>query len=97
MTTLKHTAKPVSEVPFPAVTICGSGFHMTNVEKQVAEDFSEWRRENHRLGIDTVQADTEEYMRTIFQIKPKEEGEPVNIMDILDTMVASNVEVGAKI
>ena len=26
VTTLKNTDKPVTEVPFPALTICGSGF-----------------------------------------------------------------------
>ena len=52
VTTLKNTAKPVTEVPFPAVTICGSGFHMNNVEKQVTEDFAAWRRDNGKDEID---------------------------------------------
>ena len=33
ITTLKNTAKPVTEVDFPMVTICTDGLHMANVEK----------------------------------------------------------------
>ena len=48
VTTLKNTAKPVAEVPFPAVTICGTGNHMSNVEKKIQENFVRWRKENQR-------------------------------------------------
>ena len=48
VTTLKNTAKPVAEVPFPAVTICGTGNHMGNVEKKIHENFALWREENQR-------------------------------------------------
>ena len=48
VTTLKNTAKPVAEVPFPAVTICGTGNHMGNVEKKIQENFVQWRKENQR-------------------------------------------------
>ena len=48
VTTLKNTAKPVAEVPFPAVTICGIGNHMNNVEKKIQENFALWREENQR-------------------------------------------------
>ena len=48
VTTLKNTAKPVTDVPFPAVTICGSGIHMSNVENKIQEDFVKWRDENEK-------------------------------------------------
>ena len=32
ITTLKQTTFPITEVNFPAITICGSGFHMDNVK-----------------------------------------------------------------
>ena len=96
MTTLKNTAKPVTDVQFPAVTICGSGFHMGNVEEKINRNFRKWRNETGRNSNDTdqIKADMVEYMEITFQIKPKQEGDqgPANIMDILDTMVASNVE-----
>ena len=39
VTTLKKTALPVTEVAFPTVTICASGFHMDNVEKALSKNF----------------------------------------------------------
>ena len=92
---MKNTAKPVTEIQFPAVTICASGFHMSNVEKKIGLNFQRWRNESGRRSnyADGIRKDMEEYMRTTFQIEPPKDGqEPANIMDILDTMVASNVE-----
>ena len=69
---MKNTAKPVTEVAFPAITICGSGFHMSNVEKQVVEDFSAWRKENGKTDkdADKVKEDMIEYMKETFQTQP---------------------------
>ena len=96
VTTLKNTAKPVTDVQFPAVTICGSGFHMGNVEKKINRNFRKWRNDTgrNRNETDQIRADMVEYMSITFQIKAKQGGdqEPANLMDILDTMVASNVE-----
>ena len=39
VTTLKKTALPVTEVAFPTVTICASGFHMANVGKALSKNF----------------------------------------------------------
>ena len=39
VTTLKKTALPLTEVAFPTVTICASGFHMANVEKALSKNF----------------------------------------------------------
>ena len=41
VTILKNTTKLVAEVPFPALTICGSGVHMGNVEKKLVQDFKD--------------------------------------------------------
>ena len=35
VTVLKDTTKLVTEVPFPSLTLCGSGVHMNNVEKKL--------------------------------------------------------------
>ena len=98
VTTLKNTAKPVTEVPFPAVTICGSGIHMSNVENKIQKDFVEWRDENEKneTGREAIRKDVEEYMRETFQIDQKsygaDERDPVSILDIIDTMVAPDVD-----
>ena len=96
VTTLKETAKPVTNLPFPAVTICSPGFHMGNVEKKIAENFAKWRTQNNRMGNteEAIEVDIEEYMFTTFQIKSEEAtGEKgANILDILDTMIAPKVE-----
>ena len=94
VTTLKNTAKPVAEVPFPAVTICGTGNHMGNVERKIQENFVQWRKENQRnkTGSSAMEKDVEDYMRETFQIHNKEGSDPVSILDILDTMIAPNVD-----
>ena len=94
VTTLKNTAKPVAEVPFPAVTICGTGNHMGNVEKKIQENFALWREENQRnkTGSSAMEKDVDDYMRETFQIHNKEGSDPVSILDILDTMIAPNVD-----
>ena len=66
ITTLRNTALPVTEIPFPTVTICGNGFHMNNVERAVGQNFAKWRKENNRTGLDTVTVDMADYMKSTF-------------------------------
>ena len=63
VTVLKNTAKLVSDVPFPALTICGSGLHMSNVEKKLIKDFDDWRVEKNRNGTtkEAIYKDVEEF------------------------------------
>ena len=90
ITTLKDTTMPVTEVAFPTITICATGNHMNNVELAVQEDFRKWRNENNRTDDNTakIQEDMDTYIKHTFQINDKN----TNILDILDTMIASNVE-----
>ena len=100
VTTLKQTAKPVTDLSFPAVTICASGLHMDNVEKKVAENFAKWREENNKKdnNEEAIEKDIKEYMHTAFQIKREAiKSESVNILDILDTMIAPNVEASVAV
>ena len=99
MTILKDTAKLVTEVPFPALTICSSGLHMSNVEKKLMKDFDDWRSKKNRNGTtkEAIYKDTEEFMEARFQIKQKPgknstREQPVSILDILDTMIAPDVD-----
>ena len=91
VTTLKNTAKPVTEVPFPTVTICGAGLHMNNVEKKIGGNFVAWRRENarHEESMEGIEKDMEDYMAQTFQI---ETGSSVNLLDILNTMIAPHAD-----
>ena len=93
ITTLKQTTFPISEVAFPAVTICGSGFHMDNVKTALEQNFAKWRGEMGKKDINLVAEDFAEYMEAKFQITSNSSnGQPPNILDMLDTMIASDVE-----
>ena len=48
------------------MTICGSGFHMSNVEKKVTEDFSNWREEAGRENLSRILEDMADYMEERF-------------------------------
>ena len=92
---MKSTSKPVTDVRFPAITICTSGFQMNNVEKKIEENFVNWRRKNKRNdgSKEATQKDVEDFMFSVFQIKTEgNRTEEVNILDILDTMISPNGE-----
>ena len=95
VTTLKNTAKPVTDLSFPAITICGSGLHMDRVGNKVAEKFVQWRTDKNKDNVtkEDLEEDLKDYMHAIFQIKSSVPAtKPMNILDILDTMIAPNVE-----
>ena len=66
VTTLKQTTFPISEVAFPAVTICGSGFHMDSVKTVVQQNFAKWRKEMGKEDVNQVAQDFAEYMEAKF-------------------------------
>ena len=49
---MKNTTKLVADVPFPALTLCGSGLHMNNVEKKLVQDFRDWRSLHKKTKVD---------------------------------------------
>ena len=89
---MKDTTKLVTEVPFPALTLCSSGLHMNNVEKKLVQDFREWRTQNKKTKTnkEAVEKDMKEFMESRFQIKSRDQ--PINILDILDMMIAPDVD-----
>ena len=93
ITILKNTTKLVTDVPFPALTLCGSGVHMSIVEKKLVRDFKDWRAQNKKTRTDkeAIKNDLGEFMDTRFQIKPNQPGS-INILDILDMMIAPDVD-----
>ena len=87
ITTLRNTAKPVTEIPFPTVTICGSGLFMENVEIVLEKSFNQWRLSNNKSwNADDLNNLLSEFLEEKFQIKEK----GLTIMDILNTMVSPN-------
>ena len=105
ITTLKNTAKDVTELVFPAVTICSEGLNMDAVSKALARDFSEWSEEKQRaeaLHIDLANpfirlkkrqaggpTDASGYMQDKFGISRDSE---FSIFDVINAMSSSNVE-----
>ena len=96
LTALKDTTKPVTDVSFPALTVCGSGVHLNNVEKNLIRDFRYWRalHRKNKTGKEEIKKNMEEFMEERFQIKQSPAGgeQKVNILDILDMMIAPDVE-----
>ena len=99
VTGLKNTAKLVTELPFPALTFCSSGLHVNNMEQKLIRDFANWRRQRKRNETkkEAIYKDTEEFMQSRFQIKPRPRNESprepsINILDILDTMIAPDAD-----
>ena len=82
ITPLKTRTKPVSELEFPAVTICADGQHMGLVEKVLYNNFIKWKEQNDNSN--TLEDDLSTFMKEIYQIT--EEG--TNILDILNTMIS---------
>ena len=54
----QDAAKPVTELPFPSVTICSPGLNMEAVKKALLDDFEYWLYENDKsLGNRREQLD----------------------------------------
>ena len=103
ITTLKTTTYPVTELYFPAVTICGSGKHMNLVEKVCflfgifshIYIYFHQKLYNHFLNWKETHksnaADSEliyEYMKEKFQITDNK----ITILDILNTIISPEAE-----
>ena len=54
----QDAAKPVTELPFPSVTICSPGLNMEAVKEALLDDFEHWLYENDKsLGNRRKQLD----------------------------------------
>ena len=89
ITTLSTVAKPVTSLSFPAITICGAGQHMDNVEKVLYQDFKKWNSsQSNNKGETSLEERFAAFLKERFQIKEK----GMSLMDILNTMVAPSDE-----
>ena len=48
ITRFENSEFPVTELDFPAVTVCSQGLNMDNVAKAVERDFYEWHRKREK-------------------------------------------------
>ena len=83
ITTLKTTTKPITNLDFPAITICANGLHMGLVEKVLYHNFRQWK-ESRPESKNSIDTELSEFMTVFFQIAEK----GGNILDILNTMIS---------
>ena len=87
ITTLKTLVKPVTELAFPAVTICGTGLHLEKVEKILLRNFYAWNETRDDDGYDIAGSAEDQfslYMEEVFQISDRN----ITILEILSTMIS---------
>ena len=88
VTTLRETELPITELDFPAITICSEGLDMEAVEKVIENDFEEWKKENkaNRAKRDVdEEEEVKNFLENIYGIKGD-----ASISDIIMGMVADN-------
>ena len=83
ITSLKTVAKPVTELEFPAVTICAAGQHMDAVEQALYNNFMDWDSKRPLLQKKDLEERFGDYMREVFFIDEK----GLTIMELLNTMI----------
>ena len=88
VTRFENSELPVTEIEFPAVTICSQGLNMENVAKAVTRDFYEWHEEKTRRngGREKRNGETLEermgmYLKEKFEIG---EGDP-SLLEIIQS------------
>ena len=89
VTSLKDPAMSVTNLPFPAVTICSSGLDMEAVKDRLMKDFDSWKKEEGKTSIDKEEdkVHLEEYMKIKFEI---EDISSKNIFDIVKALSSSD-------
>ena len=99
VTILNNTTKLVEDVPFPALTLCGSGIHMSNVEKKLVQDIIEWRAEKKKDNTtkEALNEDLKEFMKERFQIEQVKTNGVINILDILDMMISPDPDASVAV
>ena len=71
VTRFENSELPVTEINFPAVTVCSQGLNMENVARAVERDFYDWHQDQVRAGAgdrETLQERMTLYLREKFDI-----------------------------
>ena len=85
ITTLGDTTKPITDLSFPAITICSKGLNMEAVKLAVEQDYVQWSSEQMRRKREvSTGSSVEEFMRARFGVG--EDG--ANLLDVLQAMAA---------
>lgn len=95
ITRFENSELPVTEIDFPAVTVCSQGLNMDNVAKAVERDFTEWHTERRSVNQARRRREAEEEeesLQTLMAIYLKEkfdinEDDP-SILDIIQSTSA---------
>ena len=68
---MQDTAKPVTDLDFPSVTICSSGLNMEAVRQALFNDFANWRMTNQETieDLDNQQEALNVYMEEKYAMK----------------------------
>ena len=85
VTTLKDTEMPITELDFPAITICSEGLNLDTVEKVIEEDYANWKLDQRRKRNTAEDAEIEMFLESTYGIVGDE-----NIMEIISGMLAAN-------
>ena len=86
ITTLKTSSKPIQDLKFPAITICGKGQHSGLVEKVLYKEFIKWSR--NKMEKMELRERFSLFMKEKFQIGT----DTPTILDILNMNTAPSVE-----
>ena len=88
VTRFENSELPVTEIEFPAVTICSQGLTMENVARAVERDFYQWhvetREQGDRSRRETIDERMSEYLREKFDIG---DGDP-GLLEIIQSMTS---------
>ena len=71
VTRFENSELPVTEINFPAVTVCSQGLNMENVARAVERDFYDWHHQQAEEGDgdrETLQQRMSFYLREKFDI-----------------------------
>ena len=71
VTRFENSELPVTEINFPAVTVCSQGLNMENVARAVERDFYDWHHQQTEEGDgdrETLQQRMSLYLREKFDI-----------------------------
>ena len=91
MTTLKSLSKPVTELEFPAITICSSGQHMGLMKNVLFNNFQKWQKIQLKEENLAFEEELSLYLKDVFLINDT----GTNILDMLGTMLAHSEDAAA--
>ena len=84
VTKLKNTELPVTQLDFPAVTICSEGLNMEAVQRVIETDYKEWKKRPKRADKDEdLIKEVEKFLLTTYGIEGGQ-----NIFEIIIGMAA---------